>query len=70
MYVCLCNALTTKDIQKAKDSGICRPTQVYKSLGCNMQCGKCLEYIEDILQENDLNGSESVISLKNFSAQF
>ena len=53
MYVCLCNALTTRDVEKVKERGVCNPTQVYKSLGCKMQCGKCLETINNILQDGN-----------------
>ena len=58
MYVCLCNALTTSDVNKVKERGVCNPRQVYKSLGCKIQCGKCLETINDILQEKDSAPSE------------
>ncbi len=53
MYVCLCNALTTRDVEKVKERGVCNPTQVYKSLGCKMQCGKCLETIDSLLKEQN-----------------
>jgi bacterioferritin-associated ferredoxin len=70
MYVCLCNALTTRDVEKVKERGVCNPTQVYKSLGCKMQCGKCLETINNILQDgNSSLTKKSIKYLKNTSIQ-
>jgi len=70
MYVCLCNALTTSDVRKVKRSGVCEPIQVYKILGCSMQCGKCLETIDEILQEKESQSSQKDIDYqKRFSVQ-
>jgi len=51
MYVCICNAFTCRDVRKVRDQGASRSGQVYKKLGCKMQCGKCLETIESVLKE-------------------
>lgn len=51
MYVCICNAFTCKDVRKVRDQGVSRSGQVYKKLGCKMQCGKCLETIANVLKE-------------------
>jgi len=68
MYVCICNAFTCRDIRKLKMKGISKSVQVYKKLGCKMQCGKCLETIESVLNEdadidklnsNEINNIES-----------
>tara|TARA_B100000686_G_scaffold93040_1_gene99440 strand:+ start:13581 stop:13802 length:222 start_codon:yes stop_codon:yes gene_type:complete len=52
MYVCICNAFTCGDVRKLKIKGVSKSVQVYKKLGCKMQCGKCLETIESVLNEN------------------
>ncbi|MBH88389.1 MAG: hypothetical protein CMJ12_04420 [Pelagibacterales bacterium] len=51
MYVCICNAFTCRDVRKVRDQGVSRSGQVYKKLGCKMQCGKCLETIDSVLKE-------------------
>jgi bacterioferritin-associated ferredoxin len=51
MYVCICNAFTCRDVRKVRDQGVSRSGQVYKKLGCKMQCGKCLETIANVLKE-------------------
>ena len=52
MYVCICNAFTCKDVKKVKAEGVAKSGQVYKKLGCKMQCGKCLDTIEGLLKED------------------
>ena len=62
MYVCICNAFTCRDVKKLKLKGVCKSVQVYKELGYKMQCGKCLETIESVLNEgadiDKLNANE------------
>jgi bacterioferritin-associated ferredoxin len=58
MYVCICNAFTCKDVRKLRDLGVSRSGQVYKKLGCKMQCGKCLETIDSVLKES--NDTDSI----------
>ena len=71
MYVCICNAFTCRDVRRVKSQGVSKSRQVYKKLGCRMQCGKCLETIDNVLKEDqskdtlanrspDLNISSSV----------
>ena len=67
MYVCICNALTSEDIRKLKNIGVCEPSSVYKKLGCSMQCGKCLQSIDEILQEESVQKTKEQI---NFSKKF
>ena len=71
MYVCICNAFTCGDVRRVKSQGVSKSRQVYKKLGCRIQCGKCLETIDNVLKEDqstddfankplDLNLSSSV----------
>ena len=71
MYVCICNAFTCRDVRRVKSQGVSKSRQVYKKLGCRIQCGKCLETIDNVLKEEqstddfankplDLNLSSSV----------
>ena len=52
MYVCICNAFTCRDVRRVKSQGVSKSRQVYKKLGCRMQCGKCLETIDNVLKED------------------
>jgi len=51
MYVCICNAFTCRDVRRVKSQGVSKSRQVYKKLGCRIQCGKCLETIDNVLKE-------------------
>ncbi|MBU8539929.1 (2Fe-2S)-binding protein [Falsiroseomonas tokyonensis] len=41
MYVCMCNALTDKQIAAVVAAGADRPHDVYAACGCRAQCGGC-----------------------------
>jgi bacterioferritin-associated ferredoxin len=44
MYVCLCNALTDRQVkQAAASAGTTKPSSVYAACGCRAQCGQCVK---------------------------
>jgi len=51
MYVCLCNALTDRDVRAAARAGAARPSQVYGQCGVSPCCGKCAPMMRDMLRE-------------------
>ncbi len=51
MYVCLCNALTDRQVkQAAATTGATKPSQVYAACGCRAQCGQCVKGLLDLLR--------------------
>jgi bacterioferritin-associated ferredoxin len=50
MYVCLCNALTDRDVRNSAEAD-CSVAMVYRSLGCEPQCGKCVPFVRQLLRE-------------------
>jgi bacterioferritin-associated ferredoxin len=56
MYICLCNALTDRDV-RAKSGEGCSVSMVYRSLGCEPQCGKCVPFVRQMLREAAPAGS-------------
>ena len=42
MFICICNALTEKQVDDAIDNGAHSAEQVYAAHGCAPQCGKCV----------------------------
>ena len=45
MYICLCNAITDRDVRAHTAAGEgCSVAMVYRALGCEPQCGKCVPY--------------------------
>jgi len=52
MYVCLCNALTDRDVRAAITAGASRPALVYRQCGATPCCGKCAPTMRDMLRES------------------
>ena len=50
MYICLCNSLTDRDVRSCAQGG-CSVSMVYRSLGCEPQCGKCVPFVRQMLRE-------------------
>jgi bacterioferritin-associated ferredoxin len=51
MIVCVCNAITEKEVRDAARQG-CRTSEAaYASLDCEPQCGCCLDYAQEIIDE-------------------
>ena len=53
MYVCICNAISDRDIRAALDHGT-EPTlsgvrELYRKLGREPKCGECLMYARDLI---------------------
>jgi bacterioferritin-associated ferredoxin len=50
MIVCLCNALTDRDVRDAAARGADRVALVYRECNCRPDCGKCAREVRDILR--------------------
>jgi len=51
MYVCICNAITDKQIRKAAESGVKDLWGLQRELGVASGCGSCKESASEILRE-------------------
>jgi len=52
MYVCICNAITDKQIRQAAESGVRDLWGLQAELGVATNCGSCKETAAEILREN------------------
>ena len=53
MYVCLCNAVTDRQISHALRSGGCQDIEdVSRELGVGTGCGGCLAYTEALIEDH------------------
>ena len=52
MYVCICNAITDKQIRKAVESGVQDLWGLQRELGVAVGCGSCKEMASEILSES------------------
>ncbi len=69
MFVCICNAISDKDINQALENGANTPADVYRYCNCSLQCGSCLQTIKNMIPNeksklNTKNIIESFQSLK------
>ncbi len=51
MYICICNALTDRDVKSAIQTGASSVPKVYSANQCKPQCGKCGCSIRNLLRE-------------------
>lgn len=51
MYVCICNAVTEKDIQRAVKQGVCSMESLSAVVPICTQCGCCADYAGQVLEQ-------------------
>ena len=51
MILCSCNAITESEVREAARSGAASPEAAYARLGCELQCGCCMDYAQEIIGE-------------------
>lgn len=49
MFVCLCNAISDKDLHRLAGEGVRSVDAAYQRLGGQVQCGQCRRLASDIL---------------------
>lgn len=69
MYVCICNAVTDKQLLSAHSVGGKTIDETIDSLGVGSCCGRCLETAENLLMENSgvqhFNPASPASNIKN-----
>ena len=51
MVVCVCNAITEQQVRDAARKGSRTPEAAYATLGCEPLCGCCLDYAQELIDE-------------------
>ena len=49
MIVCVCNRLTEDEVRDAAAKGERTPERAYDCLGCEVQCGCCLDFAQEVI---------------------
>ncbi len=63
MIVCVCNAITETEVREAARAGATCPVNAYARLGCEPHCGCCLDYAQDLIdQERSRRPQLSVVA--------
>ena len=52
MYICICNAVTDKDIKKAINNGACSMNDLSEQLKVGTCCGRCKSCAKKILNQS------------------
>ncbi len=52
MYICICNAVTDKDIRKAAKAGLTSLSALQEEMGVAINCGSCADDAAAILRES------------------
>ena len=51
MIVCVCNAIREDELRTVAREGAAEPCAAYKALGCEPICGCCLDYAQDVIDD-------------------
>ena len=51
MIVCVCNAITEKEVRAAAAKGARTPEAAYATYDCEPQCGCCLDYAQELIDD-------------------
>jgi len=52
MYLCLCNAVTDRELVQALAEGCTTLRDLHQATGCGGQCGRCLPLISEFLERH------------------
>ena len=58
MYICICKAVTEKQIRRAAAQGIDNLYELRESLGVSSGCGSCADMAREILREHQFRTSQ------------
>jgi len=61
MFICICHALTDKDVKTAADKGACRADEVFRHYEVELQCGRCVPVIEGLLKTEREGGLKPLV---------
>lgn len=53
MWICICNSISSKNVDEAKKNGVKKCGQLFKYFNKTPKCGKCRPTICKLLEEND-----------------
>lgn len=52
MYICICKAVTDKQLVNAIEGGVCSRRELTHCLGVGKDCGKCNKEIKTLLKQH------------------
>ena len=61
MYICICQAVTERDIYQAAKNGVKTLKDLRAKLGVTMECGRCAQCSKQCLRKAHEENSQSLI---------
>lgn len=55
MYVCVCNAITDREVHAAMASGAIVADEVFRHFGTQIRCGRCVATMRSLMGDNAPN---------------
>lgn len=52
MYICVCKAVTDKQLVSVIESGVCTRRELTHCLGVGKDCGKCNQEVKTLLKQH------------------
>lgn len=66
MYVCICNAITDREIRSAADDGASNLWDLQSTLGVAAGCGSCKRHAMDVLRDHRERSENERVSPRLF----
>jgi bacterioferritin-associated ferredoxin len=63
MYVCICHAVTEREVREAAAAGVRTLTELTFRTGCAGGCGSCARHAENVLQESRASRPQPFLSV-------
>jgi bacterioferritin-associated ferredoxin len=63
MYVCVCNAVTDRQIRSQSECGRGTVAEIYRALGITVKCGKCVRTAKCIINDAQAEAGASASAL-------
>jgi bacterioferritin-associated ferredoxin len=66
MIVCVCNRISESEVRETASKGARTPEAAYAQFDCEAQCGCCLDYAQEIIDEAR---HRTLLALKEFAEE-
>ena len=64
MYICICNAITERQVRECASSGTCSVDELTSKLGVGAGCGRCIECAVDVWREMHAGAQPALLAAK------
>jgi bacterioferritin-associated ferredoxin len=64
MYICLCNAITERQVRECARSGARSVDELTARLGVGSGCGRCIECAVEVLREMSVGSEPALVPAK------